>query len=80
MPKFMLQHHHEAAECEAVFAAFQGFESPLRNKPAPSTCLAGTHCLWWCAEAPSAEAALAQLPRFVAERTRATCVRDVGIP
>jgi hypothetical protein len=80
MPLFLLDHQHRPHECAAVFAAWQGFDSPLRHRRVPSTCLAGGHGLWWRVEAPDQSAALAQLPRFVAERTNATPVREVEIP
>jgi hypothetical protein len=80
MPVFLLAHRHEPHECAAAFAAWRGFESPLRQRRAPSTCLAGGHGVWWRVEAPDVEAALALLPRFVAARTTATEVRDVEIP
>jgi hypothetical protein len=80
MPLFLLDHHHGAHECDAVFAAWQGFSSPLRHRRVPSTCLAGGHGLWWRVEATDGDAALAQLPRFVAERTNAIPVREVVIP
>jgi hypothetical protein len=80
MPLFLLNHQHRAHECAAVFAAWQGFDSPLRHRRAPSTCLAGGHGLWWRVEATDGDAALAQLPRYVAERTTAVHVREVVIP
>ena len=80
MPVFLLAHRHEPQECAAAFAAWRGFESPLRQSRAPSTCLAGGHGVWWRVEAPDGEAALALLPGFVAARTTATEVRDVEIP
>ena len=80
MPLFILQHHHEPAECEAAFAAWQGFSSPLRRHPAPSTCLAGGHALWWKVEAANQREALALLPDFVAHRTDPIEVRDIEIP
>jgi hypothetical protein len=52
----------------------------LRHRPAPSTCLAGGHAIWWSVDAADDGAALALLPRFVAERTVTTQVRDVEIP
>ena len=58
-------------ECAAAFAAWSGFDSPLRHRPAPSTCLAGGHAIWWRVEAATHAAALALLPRYVAERTLA---------
>ena len=70
MPFFLLHHQHEAHECAAAFAAWQGFASPLRHSRAPSSCLAGGHGVWWRVEATDRQEALALLPRFVAERTR----------
>jgi hypothetical protein len=80
MPNFLLQHRHAAAECAAAFAAWRGFESPLRHHDAPSTCLAGGHSVWWRVEAADHRAALAFLPAYVAARTEAVAVRDVRIP
>jgi hypothetical protein len=80
MSIFLLHHTHTAEECAAAFAAWQGFESPLRHREAPSTCLAGGHEMWWRVEAVDPDGALALMPRFVAERTRPIAVRDVEIP
>ncbi len=80
MPFFLLQHQHEAHECAATFAAWQGFDSPLRHRRAPSSCLAGGHGLWWQVEAPDRRQALALLPRFVAKRTNPIQIREVQIP
>jgi hypothetical protein len=80
MPAFILNHHHEPHECAAAFAAWQGFNSPLRHGRVPSTCLAGGHGLWWRVEARDVAGALALLPRFVAERTVAVEVREIDIP
>ena len=80
MPAFILNHHHEPHECAASFAAWQGFESPLRHGRVPSTCLGGGHGLWWRVEARDVAGALALLPKFVAERTVAVEVREVDIP
>jgi hypothetical protein len=80
MPFFLLHHEHEAHECEATFAAWKGFQSPLRHRSAPSSCLAGGHGLWWQVEAPDSRAALSLLPRFVAQRTESIRVREVQIP
>jgi len=80
MPYFLLEHRHTAAECAAVFAAWTGFQSPLRHRPAASTCLAGGHALWWRVQAEDASAALGLLPRYVARRTVPIEVRDVEIP
>ena len=80
MAVYVLHHQHEPSECPAAYAAWHGFDSPLRRHPAPSTCLTGGHAIWWQVEARDAAAALALLPGFVAGRTRAILVRDVGIP
>ena len=80
MPFFLLQHQHEAHECAAAFAAWQGLQSPLRHLRAPSSCLAGEHGLWWRVEAADTRQALALLPRFVAERTTPIPIREVQIP
>ena len=80
MPLYLLRHTHAAGECAAAFAAWRGFESPLRHHDAPSTCLVGDHELWWRVEAGDRHAALAFLPPFVAVRTEAVVVREVRIP
>lgn len=80
MPDFLLHHHHSARECDAAFAAWAGFESPLRRRPAAASCLNGGHSVWWRVEAEDGEAALALLPRFVARRTTPIEVREVRIP
>ncbi|HEX8741495.1 MAG TPA: hypothetical protein VF712_00025 [Thermoleophilaceae bacterium] len=80
MPFFLLSHKHEPHECAAAFAAWQGFDSPLRHGRVPSSCLAGGHGLWWSVEAPNRESARALLPRFVAERTAVVQIRKVEIP
>jgi len=80
MPFFLLHHQHEAHECAAAFAAWQGFDSPLRHHHARSTCLTGGHDLWWQVEAADSREALALLPRFVARRTNPIPIREVRIP
>jgi hypothetical protein len=80
MPYFLLQHRHTPAECAAAFAAWAGFQSPLRHRPAASTCLACGHALWWRVQAVDAAAALALLPLFVARRTVPIEVREIEIP
>jgi len=80
MPSYLLTHRHPPAECVAAFAAWHGFQSPLRGRPTKSSCLAGGHGLWWTVQAQSAEEALALLPPFVAERSEAAEVREVPIP
>jgi hypothetical protein len=77
---YLLQHRHEPKECGVAFAAFKGFESPLRHEVTIGSCRSGGHELWWTVEAASEADALAQLPLFVAERTTATHVSKVAIP
>ena len=80
MPFFLLHHSHRPDECDAAFAAWQGFQSPLRHHHAASTCLAGGHAIWWHVKADGIEQALALLPAFVARRTDPIAVRDIEIP
>jgi len=80
MPLFLLHHQHAPADCAASFAAWTGFESPLRHESAASTCLTGGHALWWRVQAADAAAALALLPRFLARRTVPIEIREVEIP
>ena len=80
MPVFLLHHQHEPHECAAVFAAWAGFQSPLRQRTVASTCLTGGHELWWRLEAPDQASALAWLPRYVAERTTSIAIREIEIP
>jgi hypothetical protein len=80
MPAFLLHHEHEPHDCAAAFAAWLGFDSPLRHQAAPSTCLFGGHSIWWWVHAGDSAAALALLPRYVAERTTPIEVREFEIP
>ncbi len=80
MPLFHLHHKHEPSECAAAFAAWRGFQSPLRHRPAAATCLTGGHCLFWQVEAGDRQEATAMLPAFVAARTEVIEAREVRIP
>ena len=80
MPRFMLHHGHDSTECGIAFAAWRGFTSPLRHRPAVGSCEHGGHELWWVVEAASRESALDQLPCWLAARARAIRVTDVPIP
>jgi hypothetical protein len=80
VPLFVLSHRHDPDECRLAFAAWKGFESPLRGQSTIASCLEGDHRAWWQVEAPDAEAALAQLPPFVAERAVAEPAREVRVP
>lgn len=80
MARFMLEHSHTARECGAVFASFKAFETPLRHRVTAGSCHFGAHRIWWQVEAETADDALAQLPRYVAQRTTATPIRDLEMP
>jgi hypothetical protein len=80
MATFVLTHHHAPEECAAAFAAWRGFDSPLRHTATPVSCVAGGHRAWWQVDAASAEEALGLLPPFVARRTEAEPIRIVLIP
>jgi hypothetical protein len=80
MPSFMLDHRHTAAECGAVFAAFNAFDSALRHRPTLASCHFGGHQIWWRVDAATEDEALARLPYYVAKRTTAIRVRTVEIP
>lgn len=80
MPRFLLQHQHEPPECGAAYAAWKGFDSPLRHAATLASCLEGGHTIWWNVEALDARAALELLPPYVATRTTALAVSEVGIP
>jgi hypothetical protein len=76
----MLSHRHAPSECGAVFAAWRGFDSPLRHNTAITSCVKGGHALWWTVEARDERDALAQLPPFLAERTEVSEVSEVEVP
>jgi hypothetical protein len=80
MPNYVLHHQHEPGDCATAFAAWTGFQSPLRHRQAASTCLAGGHALWWQVHAEDRADALALLPPYVAERTTAVEFRAIEIP
>jgi hypothetical protein len=87
MPTFVLTHRHAPEECPVAFAAWKGFESPLRQHATISSCAStnrqpesGDHIIWWTVEAADPAAALALLPPYIAERTEITEAGDVPIP
>jgi hypothetical protein len=80
MALFLLEHRHQSDECAVAFAAWKGFDSPLRRRAVLSSCRSGGHRLWFVVTAASAETALLQLPRYVAARTDAIDVGEVTIP
>jgi hypothetical protein len=80
MATFVLAHEHAPRECPAAFTAWRGFDSPLRQGSAMASCASGDHRVFWTVEAVDEDAALAQLPPFVACRTRVSEVTGVAIP
>jgi hypothetical protein len=80
MPRYLLHHTHDAAECSIAFASFKGHSSPLRHTTTIASCLFGGHMIWWLVDAPSPERALELLPFYVAHRSTAVEVREVQIP
>ena len=80
MPCFLIDHRHESSECGVVFAAFKGFETPLRHRPTIASCAFGGHSIWWTVEAESESEALALLPYYVARRANVTRIGEVDIP
>lgn len=83
--QYVLSHRHDAGACEVAYAAWKGFESPLRHRHALGSCAADgadstTHLLVWTVEAESEPAALALLPPWLAERTEARRMDEVAIP
>ncbi len=80
MAHFLITHRHDPVLCRVAFAAWKGFESPLRHHSTLSSCVAGGHSIWWQVEADDATAALALLPEWVAARSEVSAVREVEIP
>jgi hypothetical protein len=84
MPRYLLAHTHDSGDCAVAFAAWRGFESPLRHELATASCSSngrtGPHRIWWELEADGADEALAQLPPWVAERTEVNEIGEVTIP
>jgi hypothetical protein len=80
MPRYVLWHRHDPRECPIVFAAWRGFSSPLRHRPALASCLTGGHTVCWTVQATGAEQARHLLPPFLAERTDVLEVREITIP
>jgi hypothetical protein len=80
MPRYLLHHQHLPPECGAVFASFNGDDSPLRHTTTMASCLFGGHAIWWEVTADSEPAALALLPFYVAQRTTVVPIAPVDIP
>ena len=64
MARFLLEHRHAAGECASAFAAWLGFDSPLRHHAAASTCVAGGHVVWWHVDAPRPSRRARPAPRL----------------
>ncbi len=86
MATFLLSHRHAPAECRFAFAAWRGFDSPLRHSSALATCGGAPeqggaeHMLIWTVEAESDAQAMSLLPPWLAERTEVRLVGEVSIP
>jgi hypothetical protein len=80
MRTYLLCHSHGARECPVAFAAWNGFDSPLRQQPMLASCESGGHGQWWTVRADDETLALAQLPGYVARRTVVIEVREVVVP
>jgi hypothetical protein len=76
---YLLAHAHDEAECRVAYAAWRGFDSPLRGLDAMASCASGDHRMFWTVEADSPGEALKQLPPYLAERAHASEVRGVAI-
>jgi hypothetical protein len=83
--QFVLSHRHAPHECGVAFAAWRGFESPLRHTSTLASCSTngadqGEHLLIWTVDAASSEQALALLPPWLADRAEVRRVGEVSIP
>jgi hypothetical protein len=79
-PCTLLEHRHQPDECAVAFAAWKGFDSPLRQRAVLCSCRSGGHRIWFVVPAATADAALLQLPPYVAARTAAIDIGEVTIP
>lgn len=80
MPTFVLEHRHSATDCQIAYAAWRGYDSPLRQLSATASCASGGHRLLWTVQANNGAEALAQLPPWVAERSEVEAVTEVALP
>ena len=80
MSPYRLVHRHQAHECPIAYAAWKGYDSPLRGLRAVSSCPVGGHEIWFDLEADNETAALAHLPHYLAERSVAVKIGEVSIP
>lgn len=80
MPTFLLRHRHHATECRFAWAAWRGFDSPLRHTTALASCLQGDHEVFLQVVAPDRSAALRRLPPFLRTRSEVFVVSEVVVP
>lgn len=80
MPTYLLTHRHEPSDCRTAYAAWKGFDSPLRRRQAFASCARGDHRMFWLVQANDPAGALAQLPAWLAGRTEVSEVSQVAIP
>jgi hypothetical protein len=80
MGRYLITHRHDPSLCRVAFAAWHGFESPLRHHSTISSCVEGGHSIWWQVEADDVQGALALVPEWVAERSEVVPVSEVQIP
>jgi hypothetical protein len=80
MPTYLLCHRHDSAECGPAYAAWKGFDSPLRHQEAIASCAYNGHQIWWTVDAVDPDGAVSLLPGFVARRTEVVTVTSVKIP
>jgi hypothetical protein len=83
--QFVLSHRHAPTDCGVAFAAWRGFDSPLRHQSALASCTSdglddGEHLLIWTVDADDPQQALALLPPWLAERAEVRRVGEVAIP
>jgi len=83
--QFVLSHRHAPAQCGTAFAAWKGFDSPLRHTAALASCAHHPaadeeHVLIWTVTAHDEAEALAMLPPWLAARTEVRWVAKVAIP
>jgi hypothetical protein len=80
MATYLITHRHDPALCRVAFAAWRGFESPLRHHATLSSCVEGGHSIWWQVEATNRDEALALVPEWIAQRSDVVPVSQVQIP
>lgn len=80
VPTYLVVHRHSADECRFAYAAWNGFDSPLRHRPALASCRSGGHRICWTVEADSCDAVRRLLPPYLASRAEVEPVSEVPIP